>query len=64
MSFECLTVNEAKSHGGLYFQAVLNALFFYLALIGFTILSRYMETKWGYYWTTIMPWMAAHASNG
>lgn len=47
-----------------FIQALANALIFDISIFCFNVISRFTTTKWGWYWTTIIPWLVAHASNG
>jgi hypothetical protein len=47
-----------------FLQALLNTFFFDFCIVNFTLLSRLTDTKWGWFWTTIIPWLMSHASNG
>jgi hypothetical protein len=48
----------------LFLQALVNMMFFAFCILNFTVMSRFCSTKWGWFWTTIIPWLMAHASNG
>jgi hypothetical protein len=47
-----------------FIQSLANGLIVFNVNICFDLLSRLAKEKWGYFFTTIIPWVLAHASNG
>ena len=57
-------LQRQKAEIRFFLQSLLNGLIVLSVPLCFDLVSRLATAKWGYYWTTIIPWLLMHCSNG